>query len=206
MTRTLLLASTGDEADRIAAFCQRAFPQSTVLHSNWGDPLPRAAEEWEGDLILSYCSRWVVPDALIQRTKLALNFHPGPPEYPGIGGLNWAIYEGKTTFGVTCHHIARVVDSGDIVETRRFPLLDTDNVEELFRRTHLHLECLAYDVMARLYQGQQLGQSGERWSPNARKRKELNAMMTVSGRAGDEEIALRRRAFEFSAWTLNIVD
>ncbi len=206
MTKVLLLASTGDEADRIATFCRRLFPGAVVLHSNWGDPLPQAAAEWEGDLLFSYCSRWIVPEHLIARSKLALNFHPGPPEYPGIGGLNWAIYERKAEFGVTCHQIAPVVDAGAIVEVRRFPLLDTDDVEELFRRTHLHLECLAYDVIASLFAGRTLALSQDQWAPVARRRKELDAMMTVNRTLGDEEIVLRRRAFEFSTWKLNIVD
>lgn len=206
MTKVLLLASSGDEADRIAIFCRRLFADAVVLHGNWGESLPREAAEWEGDLLFSYCSRWIVPEYLIERAGLALNFHPGPPEYPGIGGLNWAIYQGKREFGVTCHQIAPAVDSGPIFDVRRFPLLDTDDVEELFRRTHLHLECQAYDVMAALYAGRPLTPAQDRWASVARKRKELDAMMAVNRAMGKAEIALRRRAFEFSTWKLNILD
>lgn len=204
--RVLLLASQGDEAERIAAFGRRLFDDFTALHGNWGEPLPQAARDWQGDLVISYCSRWIVPEDLLRRAGMAINFHPAPPEFPGIGGLNWALYESRETFGVTCHEMTPVVDAGRLLEIRRFPLLDRDDVEELFRRTHAHLECLAYDVLAGIYNGTFIGSSDEKWSPVARKRKELDAMMTINRTMTDEEIARRKRAFEFSSWTLQYAD
>lgn len=205
-SKVLLLASSGAEAERIAGFCRRLFRDCTVLHGNWGEALPAAAKAWNGDLILSYCSRWIVPEYLIARSQLALNFHPAPPEYPGIGGLNWAIYEKKAEFGVTCHEMNAKVDSGRIHEVRRFPLLENDDVEELFRRTHLHLECLAYDVVGRLYSGRWGSLGCERWSPVARRRKELDGMMRITRDMPDDEISLRKRAFEFQSWKLEYAD
>jgi methionyl-tRNA formyltransferase len=206
MKKLLLLASSGKEAERFARFSSRLFDDAVVLHGDWGQPLPSEAAQWEGDLIVSYCSRWIVPDYLIERAKLAINFHPGPPEYPGIGGLNWAIYERCASFGVTCHRITPCVDSGEIFEVRRFPLIASDDAEELFRRAHLHLECLANDIIASLRTGMRLTPSGDRWSAAIRRRKELNMMMTVSRGAGADEIALRKQAFEFGSWKLNIID
>jgi len=198
----LLLASSGAEAERIAAFCRRLFPDCTVLHGNWGEALPQAAAEWQGDLLVSYCSRWIVPEDLLRRARVAINFHPAPPEYPGIGGLNWAIYEGRRRFGVTCHELAPAVDSGTILEVRRFPLLESDDVPELFRRTHLHLECMACDIIGGMSSGEFTSSSTEEWAPTTRLRRELDAMMEVTGDMPESELELRRRAFEFGSWKL----
>jgi methionyl-tRNA formyltransferase len=206
MKKLLLLASSGEEAERIARFSRRLFDDAVVLHGEWGQPLPSKASQWEGDLLISYCSRWIVPDYLIDRAKIAINFHPGPPEYPGVGGLNWAIYERCASFGVTCHRMTPLVDAGEVIEVRRFPLLASDDVEELFRRTHLHLECLANDIIASLRAGMTLTPSGDSWSAVARRRVELDAMMTLSRSAGADEITLRKRAFEFGSWKLNVID
>lgn len=204
--KLLLLASSGDEAERIARFCRTVFAELTVLHGNWGEKLPAKAREWQGDLIVSYCSRWIVPQALLDNARLSLNFHPAPPEYPGIGGLNWAIYEGDPTFGVTCHEMDAKVDAGRILEVRDFPLLETDDVPELFRRTHLHLECLAYDVLGALSDGSFEPKPSRPWAKDARMRSELNAMLNVSRSVGEDELARRRKAFEFADWRLNITD
>lgn len=200
MQRMLLLASRGDEANRVAAFCRSAFGAVSAHHGDWGDKLPEDAERWSGDLIVSYCSRWVVPGHLLKRARLALNFHPAPPEYPGIGGLNFALYKGDASFGVTCHHMAPRVDAGEIVEVRRFPVLPADTVASLFVRTHLHLEALACDVLAGVALGHDLPRSVEEWSGERHTRADLDALATIRPDMSAEEIARRARATTFGKW------
>jgi len=46
------------------------------------------------DMIIAYITGWIVPNPVLQNTiKWNLNFHPGPPEYPGTGCFNFAIYD-----------------------------------------------------------------------------------------------------------------
>lgn len=200
----LLLASQGAEAERVAAFCRMAFGAVEAYHGDWGHALPDGAGRWEGDIIVSYCSRWIVPKALLDRARIAINFHPAPPTYPGTGGLNWALYENSPTFGVTCHHMIPAVDAGPIVETRRFQVLPGDDVASLFARTHLHLEVLACDVLAALADAQPLPAASETWASKTRKRAELDAMMAVPQGAPADEIARRERAFVFGKWRLRM--
>lgn len=182
--------------------CRAAFGNVDAFHGDWGDPLPAELSDWRGDLILSYCSRWIVPQWLLDRASIALNFHPAPPEYPGIGGLNWALYDGDETFGVTCHHMAGRVDAGPIVEVRRFPILVEDDATGLFDRSHHELEAMAKTIIGRLADGWTAPTSGEQWAGVVRRRAELDAMMVVPKEADPQEIALRRRAFEFRHWRL----
>lgn len=197
----LLFASRGDEAERIADFCRRCFEKVDVYHGDWGQPFPEVSNEWEGDFVISYCSRWIIPSSVIYRATIAaLNFHPAPPEFPGVGGLNWALYSGQGTFGVTCHRMLARVDAGPIAEVRRFPILPSDDVESLFKRTHLHLEVLALDTIARLSLGEPLEESGDQWSDTTRTRNELNELATINVGMDADEIDRRIRATNFRSW------
>lgn len=197
----LLLASKGNEADRIAAFCRKAFSQVEAYHGDWGQPIPEECSWWRGDIIISYCSRWIVPKHLLERAAFAeINFHPAPPEYPGIGGINWALYENADSFGVTCHQMAPEVDAGPIIEVRRFPVLTADDVASLFSRTHTHLEALTYDMLGALATGGDLPTSTERWSGPRRDRRELNGLAAIAPEMSTAEVARRVRATHFGNW------
>jgi methionyl-tRNA formyltransferase len=199
--RVLLLASKGSEANRIAAFCRKAFAGVDAFHGDWGQPLPEECGWWRGDLIVSYCSRWIVPAHLLERAEFAaINFHPGPPECPGVGGLNWALYNDAGSFGVTCHRMAPKVDTGPIIAVRRFPVIPSDDVESLFARTHLHLEALAYDILGALATGAGLPSSSETWSGPSRTRRELDELATITPEMSPKEIARRVRATSFGNW------
>ena len=113
---------------------------------------------------MSYLARWIVPAPLLARAALALNFHPGPPEYPGYGCNNFAIYEGAREYGVTCHHMAPRVDTGAIVEVLRFPVLDSDNAGTLLARAYDFQLVLFYGVLGRIIRGEVLPVSSETWA------------------------------------------
>ena len=107
---------------RALEHCHRLSANVEVHVGRWGDAFPSAARDWSGDLIISYLSRWVVPaDVLGAARVAAINLHPAPPEYPGIGCINFALYDEVTQYGVTCHHMAPTVDTGPIIAVRRFP-------------------------------------------------------------------------------------
>jgi len=197
----LLFASKGAEANRIADFCRKVFPKVLAFHGDWGESFPEEAKWWDGDVIVSYCSRWIVPSFLIEREGItSINFHPGPPEYPGIGGLNWALYNNDTSFGVTCHHMAPKVDSGSIIEVRRFSVAQSDDVESLFHRTHLNLEALAYDVLGAISAGSNLPRSKEEWSGPSRSRQELDELAIITPNMSADEVTRRIRATNFGKW------
>lgn len=82
------------------------------------------------DLVLSYLYWKIIKKPLIDLPKIGcINFHPGPlPELRGLGGYNVAILEGKRYYGVTAHFVNEEIDSGDIIEVKRFdidPYLET---------------------------------------------------------------------------------
>ena len=73
----------------------------------------------------------------------AINFHPGPPGYPGWAPAHFALYERASEFGATVHVMAERVDSGPIIDVACFPIPADISV--------LGLEGLAYAHLAQLF-------------------------------------------------------
>src|SRR5690606_5646455 len=151
--------------------------------------------DWEGDLIISYLAQWIIPAALLEKAKFAaINLHPGPPDYPGIGCTNFAIYNGEKEFGITCHHMQPRVDSGAIVAVRRFPVLEHDTVYSITQRCYVEIIHLFYELMTGVLNGKGLPQSTEIWTRKPYTRKQLNALCELSPDLGPEEIERRVKA------------
>jgi methionyl-tRNA formyltransferase len=73
----------------------------------------------------------------------AINFHPGPPSYPGWAPAHFALYERAKEFGATAHVMVERVDAGPIVDVALFPIPSDISV--------LGLEGLAYAHLAQLF-------------------------------------------------------
>jgi methionyl-tRNA formyltransferase len=88
---------------------------------------------------------FVTPEIVSKRVlaKLgygAINFHPGPPDYPGWAPSHFALYERAMEFGATVHVMVERVDAGPIIDVARFPVPRDISV--------LGLEGLAYAHLA----------------------------------------------------------
>jgi methionyl-tRNA formyltransferase len=197
---SLLFLGKADDAhcERALESCWQRFAPVTACLGHWGDPLPGEAHEWSGDYIISYLSRWVVPDALLQRAaKAAINFHPASPEYPGIGCNNFALYEEAKEYGVTCHHMAARVDTGAIIAVRRFPLLPEDDVESLLTRTYEHQLQLFLEIADLVAQGKALPVSKEKWARPPFTRTQFDELFRITPEMSEAEIARRVRAISY---------
>ena len=120
----LFLGKKDDDCcNRAFQFVEANFENVTAYFSVWGEQMPTEICDWNGDYILSYLCRWVIPLTVIQSAqKGAINFHPASPDYPGIGCNNYALYENASEYGATCHHMAGKVDTGKIIAVKRFPV------------------------------------------------------------------------------------
>ncbi len=196
----LFLGKANDwHVDRAVEYCGRNFATVQTFLGNWGDPAPAALTDGRPDCIISYLSRWIVPPPLLGRVKHAINFHPGPPEYPGYGCNNFAIYEGADQFGTTCHHMAPLIDTGPIISVARFPVLPGDTGGTLLLRTYDYQLVLFYDVVGRLIRGEGLPVAPERWGRKPSTRKQFEALGRITPEMSAEEAARRRRAMDVSA-------
>jgi methionyl-tRNA formyltransferase len=195
----LFIGKTGDFFSRQAAdFILTHYPSAKIIYSSRQQDLPDDLLAWNGDVIISYLSQWIIPQKLLENARVAaLNFHPGPPEYPGIGCTNFAVYNGEDTFGVTCHHMAPRVDTGGIVAVERFPVFITDTVFSITQRCYSHILNLFYTIFSVLMSKQGLPTSGETWKRKPYLRRELDELCRLTPEMDIEEIERRIRATDY---------
>jgi methionyl-tRNA formyltransferase len=198
----LFLGKAGDsDCARALEYCRRNFSRAAFCLGKWGDPLPDDIRRWEGDYIISYLSRWVVPQDLLERARIAaVNFHPASPEYPGIGCNNFALYEDAKEYGVTCHHMARQVDTGRIIKVRRFPIYPEDGVEELLARTYENQIALFFEIAEIMARGGELPVSAETWTRPPFSRKQFNELFRITPEMSADEVRRRVRAVSYRQW------
>ena len=69
--------------------------------------------------------------------RISINFHPGPPEYPGYGCYNFALLDAVNSYGCTAHEVNDKIDNGKIIDVRRFRFKYKNiNLEKLIKMTH----------------------------------------------------------------------
>lgn len=163
------------------------FDVTSIFSKGRGESLPEDIGWWGGDYIFCFRSMFILPKYLIDRAKVAaINFHPGSPEYPGSGCINYALYENSKSYGVTAHIMTEKVDDGNIVECRRFPVHAADTVSSLLERTHVKLLDLFFDITSgiltngEVYLKEAINNSvNEKWSGTNRKIKDLDELSII---------------------------
>ena len=70
----------------------------------------------EQSRLISFLNKVIVPDFTLKKLAYgAINFHPGPPSYPGYAPYSFALYEDAQRYGVTAHEMIDKVDAGRIL-------------------------------------------------------------------------------------------
>ena len=192
----LFIGKADDLYSRIAAeYIRLHFEEVTIVFSKRTEPFPGNLLEWEGDIIISYLSQWIIPGSLLEKAKFgAINFHPGPPEYPGIGCTNFAVYNDEKEFGITCHHMLAKVDTGGVIAVRRFPVWENDTVYSITQRCYSEILHLFYELVGKILTGKELPVSQERWTRKPYTRKQLNELCELEPGMTREELARRVKA------------
>ena len=94
--------------------------------------------------LIAFVTPEIVSTSILSRLGHgALNFHPGPPSYPGWAPSHFALYERAREFGATVHVMVEQVDAGPIIDIALFPIPDDITVPGL--------EGLAYAHLAQLF-------------------------------------------------------
>ncbi|WP_300829464.1 formyltransferase family protein [uncultured Rikenella sp.] len=182
-------------ASYAAEYVRQIFPRTTVLFGGREEGFPEEILWWQGDYIFSYLSPWIIPESLLQRAaKGAINWHPGPPEYPGIGCTNFAVYNQECIFGITCHHMLSKVDTGNIIEVHRFKVLANDTVYSITQKCYACILKSFLSIIAKIATGDSLPQSTEKWARKPYTRKELNALCKITPDMTIEEAHRRIKA------------
>ena len=199
--RVLFLGKRDDPSCRCAlSLLQERLGHVEAHFGAWGEPLPASVRDWEGDVIISYLSRWIVPASMLDRSAVSINFHPATPEYPGIGCVNFALYDAAPTFGATCHVMAPQVDAGPVIAVRRFAVDPHDDVASLLQRTYAAMFDLFAEITDLLVKGSALPRSSETWTRRAYTRKEFEALMELRCDMTEAEVERRIRATSYGSY------
>ena len=89
------------------------------------------------DYLFSFRSYQILKEYTLNKiNNLAINFHPGSPEYRGIGCTNFAIYNNEKMYGATAHLIDDKIDHGQILDVEKFLIKKNYNLSDLLKKTH----------------------------------------------------------------------
>ena len=194
-SRILLLTKRDRFSDEAIRIARASFAEVEVARGDFGDPRPQLA----APRLLSFLSPWIVPASVLDAAEWAINFHPGPREYPGIGCYNFALYEGAAEYGAVCHHMAPAVDTGAIIAETRFPIAPDETVQSLRNRTLDAMLALFEQIVPRLAARRELPTAAT-WSRRPFRRGELEALRHVTQEMPAEEIRRRERAITYPGY------
>lgn len=205
--KTILFFGKKDDINTCNAlrYLQKKIHDVLIYYGQWGDPFPEDLVYWNGDIIISYLSRWKIPKVLLDKTPLCINFHPGSNEYPGIGCLNFALYNEASTYGVFCNHISEKIDEGKIISVDTFPILPTDNVKSLTEKTYAYQMVKFYRIIDFIIDGDELPVSSLEWKRRPYKCSEFEKLKIITHGKNEKEITRRIRATSYGQFQPKIV-
>ena len=198
MLKKLILLTGEIEASHLTAILSHHAPNLEIVWASDATALAAAVEDGlAGVRIIAVMSGVIVPtDVLAALDGPAYNFHPGPPEYPGSCVAGFAIYHGATSFGVTLHEMAGQVDSGPIIDVRRFDVPPGAKFQEL--------EVLAFQAAIQMFvdyapklalDSAPLPRKDISWTGPLRTRAQADRLSEITSNLTEDEIARRYRAF-----------
>lgn len=172
-------------------YCERRSRQKAAFPEALGNLLARKSV----DYLFSFLSPVVIPRHALERVRRGgINFHPGPPEWPGVGCASMALYSGDDSFGVTAHRMEPRVDSGEIYDVRRFPILSQDDCEAVFRRAIEHCLIQFYAILPICARHEMPPPANLRWARRAITRREFEEWLVLPEDASRDEAEKRIRA------------
>lgn len=194
--KVLLLRKKDNEyAARAEEYVRKHFINYQIFEGGRKDKLSTEVLNWQGDLMISFISSWIYPEALLKNASFAaINFHPGSPDYPGTGCTNFAFYEGAKEYGITCHHMNASVDAGKIIAVKKFSIKEKDTVYSATQNCYQLIEETFYELMDCILQGRALPVSDEKWTKKPYTRKQLDELCHIRPDMTKEEIEKRIKA------------
>ena len=104
----------------------------------YADTENRSIERFpEYDLGIAFLYGHRIPATEFNGKKVWVNFHSAPlPELRGMGVAYQAIMQRASHFGATIHYMDPNLDTGELIEVRRFPIQHHHTAGDLVRRSH----------------------------------------------------------------------
>ena len=184
--------------DKIIKLTKKNFNNLDIYLGVYGDVYPKNLDKKKYDVLISYLSPWIINQKTLSKIKLfSLNFHPGPPEYPGTGCYNFAIYNNEIKYGVTAHLMDKTVDTGKIIKVNKFKISKKITVNELMNKSYKSMFLLFKYVLKNMIIKKKITFSNDNWKRKPFKRKEFKKLLIIKKDMSSNEIKKRIRATYF---------
>lgn len=138
------------------------------------------------DYIVSFRSYYILKKNDIKLAKIAsINFHPSLPKYRGAGCSNLAILNNDKYFGTTAHLINSEIDSGSIINIKKFKLNKNIKLQSIINKTKLCQYNQAVEILKTIFKNPTSINSminkhkNIKWSNKILKQKDLEKIYTL---------------------------
>lgn len=197
MTTEIILLCEAMDVKELAAFLLQANPKLRITHAETRNALVEHCRTAPKELrLITFCTSVIVPETVLKALNgNAYNFHPGPPAYPGLFPACFAVYDGASRFGATCHGLTQNIDNGPIVGVN-----DVDIPPDINR---LDLEALSRQLVTRLFAQMAPAMASVEgllpeldicWSGNPTGQKDFEALCQLPSDVSEDEFNRRYRA------------
>tara|TARA_S200000501_G_scaffold276234_1_gene260091 strand:+ start:140 stop:1348 length:1209 start_codon:yes stop_codon:yes gene_type:complete len=137
------------------------------------------------DYIFCFRSYLILKKSTLQKAKIAaINFHPSTPQYRGVGGVNYAVYNKSKYFGVTAHLMDEKIDHGKIFDVVKFKMDNKYSIQNLLEKTHFEQFKQASRIIKNIslqdnYLSHKLHMNKFKWSKKISNLKKLNEFYKI---------------------------
>ena len=191
----LILKENKNHNSKVIRFLKSKKIKLDIFVGKIGDKLPLKLKKKKYDIIISYLSPWIITNNLLNKTKLYnINFHPGPPNYPGIGCYNFAIYNQEKFYGVTAHIMNSKVDTGKILGVKKFKINKHITLDKLINLSYLKMYELFKDIVNKTLKNELFPNSNISWTRKPYKRIDLENLCLIKKNYKKNEILKRIRS------------
>lgn len=196
--KVIVFAKNKYGLNAVLKFLRKNFDHVDVFKGKRGDSFPGQAYNRKYDICVSYMSPWVIPaDLLSTIREFSINFHPGTPEYRGIGCTNFAIYNNEPKYGVTAHLMMPKIDSGRIVHVKYFEILREYTLVDITQKCYEYILKQFCEVFNYYLKNGALPYAGVEWSKHLYTRTELDRLCQIKKTMSPEEVKRRIKATNF---------
>ena len=186
-----------DKSQKIAESLKELFEDVTLhFFKDRFDSFPKELIDWDGNYIFSFrCPVKTPTNVLKSASNAAINFHPAPPNYRGSGSAALAIYEQATQFGCTAHIMEKEIDTGQILECRRFLIQEDITLQDLWKKTNEFTYLMVMDFIdgisthgEEFIVKKKINCVNEEWAGPLRKLKEIDCLQKISLETSKEDL------------------
>src|SRR5579864_3808792 len=152
MFDTIILLTGPTERAALPAPLLGHNPASTVLTIESAEQLAALSSDvLRRSRLIAFVTPVIVPKRILDQIGYgAVNFHPGPPSYPGWAPAHFALYDQADEFGATAHLMVEKVDAGPIIDLAAFLIPPNTSVFSLEGMAYAHLSFLFWRMARQL--------------------------------------------------------